>query len=124
MLAVQVRSRGEADEELTAVCAGAAVGHGQDTSAGVLQRAVELVLELAAPDGLSTTAGAGGVTALQHEAGDDAVEDDAVVLAGVGEACKVLTCLRCVRLVQLEWGVGWRLTLGVLSLYRAMVMLP
>jgi hypothetical protein len=59
----------------------------------VLERTVELVLELAAPDGLSTTTGAGGVTALEHEAGNDAVEDDAVVLASVGEACKVLTCL-------------------------------
>jgi hypothetical protein len=124
VLAVQVRSRGEADEELTAVGARAAVGHGQDTGASVLERAVELVLELAAPDGLSTTTGTSGVTALQHEAGDDAVEDDAVVLASVGETCKVLTCLLRSVLDLLTSGRDRELTLGVLSLYRAMVMLP
>lgn len=93
VLAVQVRGGSKTDEELTAVGARTAVGHGQDTGASVLERAVELVLELATPDGLSATAGACGVAALEHEAGDDAVEDDAVVLACVGEACKVLTCL-------------------------------
>jgi len=72
----------------------------------VEERVVEFVLELAAPDGLAAATSAGGVTALEHEAGDDAVEDDAVVLAGVGEAGEVLACLcgTVRRGIVAEWG--------------------
>jgi len=93
VLAVKVRRGSKADEELTAVGTRAAVGHGQNTRTSVLQRAIKFVCELAAPDRLSTTTGTGRVTTLKHEAWDDAVEDDAVVLTCVGEASEVLACL-------------------------------
>ena len=96
MLSVQVRSRSKADEELTAVGARTAVGHGQDTLAGVYEGAVEFVLEFGAVDGRASTAGTGWVTTLDHEAGDDSMEDDVVVLAGVGEGRKVFACLHVV----------------------------
>lgn len=87
-------SGSEADEELTAVGGRAAVGHRQDTGTRVLELRVELVLELAAPERLTTSTVAELiVAALQHEAGDDTVEDDVVVLASISEACEVLTCL-------------------------------
>jgi hypothetical protein len=45
----------------------------------------ELVGELGAPYGGASLAGAGGVTALDHEALDVAVEDGAVVVAAGAE---------------------------------------
>lgn len=57
------------------------------------QRGDELVLELAAPDGSAAAASAGGVTALDHEALDDTVEDHVVVFAGRGKSREVLAGL-------------------------------
>ena len=48
------------------------------------QRADDLVLEFTAVDRAAARAGAGGVAALEHEAGDYAVEDDVVVFMRVG----------------------------------------
>lgn len=93
MLPIQMRRGRERDEKLAAIGPGAAVRHRQHARASVPQRAVDLVVEGAAPDGLAATARAGGVAALQHEIGDDAVEDDAVVFAGVGEGGEVLAGL-------------------------------
>lgn len=93
VLAIEVRRGGQGDEELAAVGAGPAVGHGQDALAGVSARGVELVLELAAVDGLAARARARRVAALDHEARDDAVEDDVVVLVRVGQAGEVLARL-------------------------------
>ena len=57
------------------------------------QRRDELVLELAAPDGSAAAASTGGVTALDHEALDDTVEDHVVVFAGGGKSREVLAGL-------------------------------
>lgn len=54
---------------------------------------VKFVFEFGAVDGGATAAGTGGVTALDHKVGDDAVEDDVVIFAGGGEGCKVFACL-------------------------------
>ena len=78
MLAVEPGSRDVGHEELAAVGAGARVGHGEETGAVVLQAGGELVGELVAG---AAHAGAGGIAALNHEVGDDAVEGDAVVEA-------------------------------------------
>jgi hypothetical protein len=81
-------------QELRAVGARARVGHAERALAVVPERRDELVLELAAVDGRAAATGTGGVTTLDHEALDDAVEDDVVVLAGCGEGGKVLAGLR------------------------------
>jgi hypothetical protein len=57
------------------------------------ERIVELILELATPDGFTTATSASGITALEHEARDDSMEDDTIVFAGVCEASEVLCCL-------------------------------
>ena len=93
MLAVQVRSGSKRDKELAAIGPRAAIRHRHDTRACVKKRVVELIFEFAAPDRFAAATGASGIAALKHEAGDDAVEDDAIVLASVGKACKVLTRL-------------------------------
>ena len=69
------------DEELAAVGVGPGVGHGQRPEL-VASRRGELVGELVAR---APGAGPGGVTALEHEAGDDAVEDDAVEVVVAGQ---------------------------------------
>jgi len=75
------------------VGARARVGHAERALAVVPQRRDELVLELAAPDRSATTASTGGVTALDHEALDDTMEDDVVVFAGRGQGGEVLARL-------------------------------
>jgi hypothetical protein len=84
VLAVEVRGRAEGDEELAAIGARARVGHAERALAVVPERRNELVLELAAVDGGAAAASTGGVTTLDHETLDDAVEDDIVVFAGCG----------------------------------------
>ena len=79
------------DEELRAVGARAGVRHREDAGAVVLERRVELVAELVAR---AAGAGAGGVAALGHEALDDAVERDAVVVAVAGEEDEVVDGVR------------------------------
>jgi hypothetical protein len=86
-------------QELGAVGARARVGHAEGALAVVPERRDELVLELAAVDGGAAATSTGGVTALDHETLDNAVEDDVVVLAGCGESGKVLAGLRDIQLV-------------------------
>mmetsp|Transcript_11092 Transcript_11092/g.19888 ORF Transcript_11092/g.19888 Transcript_11092/m.19888 type:complete len:227 (+) Transcript_11092:225-905(+) len=79
MPAVQPWGRLRRHEELGAIGVGAAVGHGQDTRAGVLQ-CKGLVCEGAAVDGATTGAVVvGEVPTLGHEARDDPVEAGAPV---------------------------------------------
>jgi len=87
-----------------------------------------LVFKLFSVDALSAATSASGVSALNHEAGDDAVENDVVVLAGCGECCKILACLaqqlgsyRCRDSVQ---AMRLLFTLGVLSLNSWIVISP
>lgn len=55
----------------------------------MFQRGFDLICEFLAVDGGATTAGARGVTALDHEVGDYTVEDDVVVVAAGGEGAEV-----------------------------------
>lgn len=59
----------------------------------MLERRADLVLEGVAVDGLAAAPRARGVAALDHEAGDDAVEDHVVVVAALRERREVLACL-------------------------------
>jgi len=93
VLSVKVRGGAEGDEELAAVGARTRVGHAERALAVVPERGNELVLELAAPDGRATTTSASGVTTLDHESLDDAVEDHVVVFAGRGKGGEVFAGL-------------------------------
>lgn len=82
------------DEELAPVRVRPTVGHAEDPRARVLQSRVDLVLELLPVDGAPAASRARGVARLDHEVGDDPVEDHVVVVAFAGEAFKVLAGLR------------------------------
>ena len=55
-----------------------------------MQLLAALILELSAVDALTARTGAGGVTALDHEILDDAVEDEAIIIALFGQGYEVL----------------------------------
>src|SRR6267378_1550680 len=87
VLAGEPAGVGDRDEEVAAVGVGAGVGHGQ--FAGLLEAvfgALGFVGELVAG---AAHAGAFGVAALDHELGDDAMEDGAVVELGAFFAAAV-----------------------------------
>jgi hypothetical protein len=76
VLAGQPGGGGLGDEELRAVGVGPGVGHGQVAGPVEAARAAHLVLELVAG---AAPAGPERVAALDHEVGDDPVEDRALV---------------------------------------------
>ncbi len=100
---IQPRRRAHGDEELAPVRVRAGVGHRDRVGAVVAERGVKLVLKLAAPYALAAHTRAGGVTRLYHEALDDAVEDVAVVVAGLAVDAEVLA--RLGRLLREEFDV-------------------
>ncbi len=55
----------------------------------MLQARIDLIFELFTVDGSTAAAGAGRIAGLQHEVWDDAVEDDVVVVAALGEGGEV-----------------------------------
>ena len=82
MAAVEPGGLDGGDEELRSVCVGSRVGHGEVAGAGVLDGEA-LVGELLAVDGLAAAAvTVGEVAALEHELGNDAVEDGPFVVEG------------------------------------------
>lgn len=93
MLPVQPRCRSQGDEKLAAIGVGSAIRHAQDPCARMFQCRADFILELFAVDRAAPSACAGGVAALDHEIGDDAVEDHVVVVAALCEGCKVLAGL-------------------------------
>lgn len=64
-LVVEPGRGADCEEELAAVGVGPRVGHAQRVGAVVAQPRVQLVLELAAPDGLATGADPGRVARLE-----------------------------------------------------------
>ena len=85
VFAVKPGRGSQGDEELAAIGVGTCIRHGQNAGAGVLELLFDLVLELGAKDAVPATASASGVSPLNHEVLDDAVEPHAVVVAAAAE---------------------------------------
>src|SRR5262252_1270755 len=93
MLSIQVRSGRQRDEKLAAVRVWAGVRHREDSLRGVFQLGMKLVRKLIPG---SATSGAGWIAALNHEAVDDSMEDNAIVeflLCKLHEILNRLWCL-------------------------------
>jgi hypothetical protein len=80
----------------------AAVCHAQHSRAGVAKIGIKLVLELVAVDRGSSAAGTSRVTALDHEARDNAMEGAAIVVAALHEGSEVGAGARGTFGVELE----------------------
>ena len=68
----------------------------------MLQRGTDFVGKLFTIDARTTATSARGVSALNHETGNDTVKDDIVVVSALGEGRKVLACLGGVVIVKLD----------------------
>lgn len=68
----------------------------------MLEGRVDLVGELVTVDGCAASSSASRITALDHEVGNDAVEDGAVVVAAADERREVVARLGRVGRVELE----------------------
>lgn len=106
VLQVQVRLRRVRDEELAGIRVWAAVGHRHHAALVVPQVVLELVVELAIPDGRAALAGAGRVARLHDEALDVAMEQVAVVVVAGAQREEVLARLRAVLAEQLQLDVA------------------
>mmetsp|Transcript_48036 Transcript_48036/g.118908 ORF Transcript_48036/g.118908 Transcript_48036/m.118908 type:complete len:307 (-) Transcript_48036:958-1878(-) len=80
MLIVEPSRWRSRDEELRSIRSRPCIGHRDGERPVVAQRAVELILELVAPNGGAACAIAERVARLYHEALDHTMEDDAVVV--------------------------------------------
>lgn len=68
----------------------------------MLQIAADLILELVAKDRRAAASSPSWIAALDHEVGDDAVEDGAIIVIARGESREVLAGLGCVGGVELD----------------------
>jgi len=66
----------------------------------MFQRRGDFIGEFVAIDGTATATGAGRVAALNHERGDDAVEDEVIVVAALGEGREVCAGFGSVLVVE------------------------
>lgn len=73
------------------------LSHAQNPRPGMLQAGINLVLKLVAIYACATTAGAGRITCLEHEGGDDAVEYEGIIVAATCEGFEVFASLEGVR---------------------------
>ena len=108
MLPIQPRRWRQRNKELTPVRILPAVGHTQNSRPGVFQAGIYLIFELFAIDGSATAAGTSRIAGLQHEVWDDAVEDDVVVVAALGEGGEVVAGLKMEQCVSVIWQEGKR----------------
>lgn len=96
MFSIEPRSRSKRNEELTSVCIGTTVRHAEYPSSGMFQGWLNLILKFLAVYRRSASTCACWIAALDHEIGNDAMEDDIVVVASLCEGCEVLAGFRSV----------------------------
>lgn len=102
MLPIQPRRRRKGNEELASIRVGPAVRHAQHTCASMFQGSLDLVFEFLAVYRAASAPGAGRVASLNHEVGNNAMEDDIVVVTPLSESRKVLTGFGGVVIVELD----------------------
>jgi len=93
VLSVEPRAGNQGDEELGAVGVTTGVGHGEETGSNVLSSLSSegLVGELHSVNAFAAgSVGVGEVTTLEHELGNDAVEDASLVVEGLAGAAHTL----------------------------------
>ena len=90
VLSIQPRAGNSANEELGSVGVGTSIGHGKNTRASVLVDEV-LILELHAINALSSSSiTIGEITTLEHELGNDSVEDASLEMQGLSALASTL----------------------------------
>lgn len=82
------------DKELTSVAVWTRIGHADRIRSIVFQCGTEFILELTAPDRLTTGAGSSGIARLNHETLDDTMEDVPIIVTVFGMHAKVFHRLR------------------------------
>jgi hypothetical protein len=98
-----------ASSHLTAIRIWSAVRHAQDARSRVFQGRHNLILKLFSIYRSSTTTSTSRISTLYHETGDNAVENNAVVIAFLCQSCEVAASLGRVLLVELDRdGALWR----------------
>jgi len=113
VLAIKPRSRDSGDEELASIGAGTSVGHAQEEGHGVLFLEV-LIGKLFSVDAFSSSSiSFGEVSTLEHELGDDSVENGSLIVQGFAlftdtlltcaESAEILSSLRDNISVELEY---------------------
>ena len=110
------------DEELRSVGVGSSVGHGQETRSGVLQLEV-LVVELLSVDGLTSSSVSGSeISSLDHEVGNNAVEDRTLVVKRLsGLADSLLTSAQSAEVLH---GLGHSLSEPTIKLLKHTPTVP
>ena len=103
MALVQRWRRRQRNEELTPVRIRATISHAQNTRSRMLQIESNRVLELLAVDRAAASACARRIPGLEHEVGDDAVEEDVCVVAPLHERLEVGAGFRGVGFVELDY---------------------
>ena len=96
VLSVEMRSSDVSDKELAAVGAGSGIGHGK-RARGVGQVLFAFISKVIAR---TAAASAGGIAALDHEVGNYAMEDNAIVKAIFGKENKIVHRFGCVGCIE------------------------
>lgn len=84
----------DGNEELGAICIGTSVCHRQQVRFVMLETGMELILELASPDGLPASPCSSRVSCLDHELPDHPVEYVPIIIAVFRMNTKVFDCSR------------------------------
>ena len=98
MLAIQPIGGHVSDEELASIRAWAGVRHREGSTLMTIRIRLEFILEFIAR---TSASGAGGISTLNHEVRDDAVEYRPVIELVIGEEHEVVDSLWCVTGEQL-----------------------